>query len=115
MREQVGGEVGDADPGHDEEAGVVEHEGEVALALCGAPADEAVARGGLPGRGGEAEHSQRLSAGGMHEVAHLGAGQGVVAEIVIAGEGLVILLYKWMSERGAGEGEEGGRRAVPVG
>ena len=32
----------------------------------------------------EAEHGQRLAVVGTHEVAHLGAGQGVVAEIVIA-------------------------------
>ena len=59
-------------------------EREVALAHRGAPADELIARGGLPGRGAEAEHGQRLAVVGTHEVAHLGAGQGVVAEIVIA-------------------------------
>ena len=84
LREQVRGEIADAYPGQDEEAGVVDHEREVALAHRGAPADELIARGGLPGRGGEAEHGQRLAVVGTHEVAHLGAGQGVVAEIVIA-------------------------------
>ena len=32
------------------------------------------------------EHGQRLAGGRMHEVAHPGAGLGVVTEIVIAGD-----------------------------
>ena len=40
----------------------------------------------FPGRGTEAEHGQGLAGGGVDEVAHLGAGQGVVAEVVVAGD-----------------------------
>ena len=40
--EQVGGEVRDAGPGQDQEAGMIDDEGEVAQAGGGVPADEAV-------------------------------------------------------------------------
>ena len=43
-----------------------------------------LSRGAVFQAGGEAEHGQQLAVGSLHEVAHLGAGQGVVAEIVIA-------------------------------
>ena len=53
LGEEVRGEVGDAYPGQDQEAGVVDHEGQVALPGFGGPADEAVAGRGLPGGGAE--------------------------------------------------------------
>ena len=82
--EEMGGEVGDADPGEDEEACVVDDAGEVALSGVGAPADGAVAGCGLPGGGAEAEGGEGQAVGGTDEVAHLGAGQGVVSEVVVA-------------------------------
>ena len=71
-------------PGQDQEAGVVDHEGQVALPRFGGPADEAVAGRGLPGGGAEAEQGEGLAVGGAGEVAQLGAGQGRVAEVVVA-------------------------------
>ncbi len=53
--EDVGGEVGDADPGQDEEPCIVAQEREVFLAGLRGPSDEAVARRDFPCRGAEAE------------------------------------------------------------
>ena len=48
-------QVGDPDPGRDQDPRVVDHEREVLLAQLRRPSDEVVARGELPGGGGEAE------------------------------------------------------------
>ena len=76
LREQVGGEIADAYPGQDEEAGVVDHEREIALAHRGSPADELIAWGGLPGCGTESEHGQRLAVDCPHEVRICAPGRG---------------------------------------
>ena len=75
--EQVGGQRREPDPGQDEIAGVIDDQGQVALAGGGIPADEAVAGGGFPGRGAAAEQGQQEAVGGVHEVAQLGTGQGL--------------------------------------
>ena len=82
--EQMGGQAGQANPGQDEIAGVIDDQRQVALAGGGIPADETVARGGFPGRGAAAEQGQQEAVGGVDEVAQLGAGQGLVAEVVVA-------------------------------
>ena len=87
--EQVGGEMGDADPGQDQEAGVVDDACQIAFAGGRVPADEAVAGGSFPGGGGEAEQGQQEAVAGLDEVAQLGAGQVLVAEIVVAVDELV--------------------------
>ena len=84
LGQQVRGEMRDADPGQDQEASVIDDQWQVALARGGGPADEAVAGGGFPGGGAEAEQGQRQAVAGVHEVAQLGAGQVLVAEIVVA-------------------------------
>ena len=82
-------EVRDADPGQDQEARVVDDERQVLLAPSPRPADEAVARGERQGGGGETEHGERRAVVGVHGVAHLGADQRLVAEVVVAGDVLV--------------------------
>ena len=59
------------------------------LAHSRRPSDEVVARGELPRGGGEAEHGERPAVAVVDGVAHLGADQGLVAEIVVAGDELV--------------------------
>ena len=82
--------LGMVDPGQDQEPRVVDHQRQVFLALvCGRPSDEAVARGELPCGGGEAEHGERPAVSVVDGVAHLGADQGLVAEVVVAGDELV--------------------------
>ena len=88
-REDVGSEVGDADPGQDEEPGVVDDQRQVLPAQGGGPSDEAVARREGPGGGAEAEHGERPAVAVVDGVAHLGADEGLVAEIVVAGDELV--------------------------
>ncbi len=88
-REDVRAQVGDRDPGQDEEPRVVDDEGEVLLALLRRPSDEAVAGRELACRRAEAEHGQRPAVAVVDGVAHLGADQGLVAEIVVAGDELV--------------------------
>ena len=61
--EDVRAEVGDFDPGQDQEPRVVDHQGEVLLAQLRRPPDELVARGELPRGGAEAEHGDRLLIG----------------------------------------------------
>jgi hypothetical protein len=78
----------DPDPGQDQEAGVADDQVEVALSGEAVPADEAVARLAGPGGGAHAEESEE-EAVGFDEVAQLGAGQGGVAEVVVAGDELV--------------------------
>ena len=63
--------------------------GQVLLALLGRPSDEVVARGELPGGGGEAEHGDGPAVAVVNGVAHLGADQGLVSEVVVAGDELV--------------------------
>ena len=76
----VGGEVFDVDPGKDEEAGIVDHEVEVAFSLLGGPADEAVAGGDGPGGGAESQGGEQLGFAqplpvGPDEIAKLRPGQ----------------------------------------
>ena len=79
--EELGGEAFGFDPGEDEEAGVVDNEGEARLPLIVRPADEGVPGSDLPGGGAEAQTGQRgLSREG--EVADLGSGKGLMAEVV---------------------------------
>ena len=87
--EDVGAEVGDFDPGQDEEPRVVDHEGEVLLAQLRRPTDEAVARREFPRGGGEAKHGERPPIAVVDGVAHLCADEGLVAEVVVAGDELV--------------------------
>ena len=87
--EDVRTQVGDPDPGRDQDPRVVDHEREVLLAQLRRPSDEVVARGELPGGGGEAEHGDGPAVAVVDGVAHLGADQGPVAEIVVAGDELV--------------------------
>ena len=67
-------EVGDFDPGLNEEPQVVDHEGEVLLTQLRRLADEAVVRGELPRGDGEAKHGEEpavarlLQQGGLHRV-----------------------------------------------
>ena len=68
---------------------VVDHQRQVLLAQLRGPSDEVVARGELPGGGGEAEHGERPAVSVMDGVAHLRADQGLVAEVVVAGDELV--------------------------
>ena len=69
----MGAEVGDVDPGQDEEAGVVDDEREVLLAVLPRPADEAVAGGEGPGGGGEAEHGEGGGVAGLDAKVGLGS------------------------------------------
>ena len=87
--QDVRAEIGDFDPGQDQESRVVDHEGKVLLAQLPCPSDEVVARGELPRGGGEAEHGERPAVAVVDGVAHLGADQGLVSEIVVAGDELV--------------------------
>ena len=94
LRHRSGGagvraEVGDFDPGQDQEPRVVDHQGEVLLAQLRRPPDELVARGELPRGGAEAEHGDGPAVAVVDGVAHLGADQGLVSEIVVAGDELV--------------------------
>ena len=81
--------LGDLDPREDQKARVIDHQRQVLLAELRCPSDEVIARRELPGGGGEAEHGQRPAVSVMDGVAHLGADQGLVAEIVVAGDELV--------------------------
>lgn len=81
--EYLGGKVLRCDPRQDEEAGIVDDEMEVALALRVSPADEVVAGRTLPGAGAEAEQGEDFLVD-ADQVAQLCAGQGLVAEAVVA-------------------------------
>ena len=87
--EDVRAEVGDMDPGQDEEPRIVDHQRQVLLAQLRRPSDELVARGELPRGGGEAEHGERPAVAVVDGVAHLGADQGLVAEVMVAGDELI--------------------------
>ena len=79
------------------------------------PAHEAVAGGGFPGRGAAAEQGQQEAVGGVHEVAQLGTGQGLVAEVVVALDELVpeaaagVGGAQQAEAQGAGLGQRGGQ------
>ena len=61
----------------------------VLLAQLRRPSDELVARGEPPRGRAEAEHGDGPAVAVVDGVAHLGADQGLVAEIVVAGDELV--------------------------
>jgi len=87
--EEVGGEVRDAHPGGDQEAGVADDELKAGLAGLCAPADPVVAVFERPGGSGEADRGDgRLGAGG-DQVAQLGARRWGVAEVVETADHLV--------------------------
>jgi hypothetical protein len=78
-----GGQASTLDPRQDQEARIVDHWMEVLLTLAGCPADEVIARPGFPGGGAETEQGNEAVAG-ADEVAQLGAGQGLIAEVMVA-------------------------------
>ena len=82
-------EVGDGDPGQGQEPRVIDDEGKIPLTQLPCTSDERVARGELPGGCAEADHGQRPAVAVVNGVAHLGADQGLVAEIVVVGDELV--------------------------
>ncbi len=82
--QNMGSQVGDANPWQDQKAGVVDEQMQVALAALCRPADELIARCGLPGGGSKTEQRQRFVVGGTHQITHLRTGQRLVAEVVIA-------------------------------
>ena len=87
--ENVRAKVEDTDPGQDQEPGVVDDQRQALLALLRRLSDEGVTRGELPCRRAEAEHGERPAVAVVDRVAHLGADQGLVAEIVLTGDKLV--------------------------
>ena len=60
-RQQMGAEIGDADPGQNEESRIVDHPRQVLLALFVGPADKAVTRRQFPCGGGEAEQGKGIA------------------------------------------------------
>ena len=64
---QMGSQAGEANPGQDEIASVIDDPGQVALAGGAVPADEAVAGGGFPGGGTEAEQGQEDAIAGPEQ------------------------------------------------
>src|SRR5579885_1306736 len=76
------GEIAAADPRQYEEARVVDDEVKAAFSLLARPADELVARLGLPGACPEGQQGHHL-AGGAHEVAQLRAGNELMPQIVV--------------------------------
>lgn len=81
--EEAGGEMLRADPGEDEEAGVVDDERKTGFADLSGPADPKVSGGDLPGGGPEAQAGQGRFPG-PGDIADLGAREGLVAEVVVA-------------------------------
>lgn len=110
--EEMGGEVFGSDPGEDEETGVVDDEGEARHPLIVGPADEGISGSDLPGGGAEA---QAGDGGGAREgeVADLGPGKGLVAEVVVA---LDEVVPEMLLGSGSGRAEMKGRpcREGPV-
>ena len=82
-------EIGDLDPGQDEEPRIVDDEGEVLLAQLGRRTNEAVVWRERPGGHAEAKHGDGPAVAVMDGIAHQGADQGLEAEIVVAGDELV--------------------------
>jgi hypothetical protein len=83
QRENSRGEILASDPRQDQESCVVDDQVQVSLPLFTRPADELIARLGLPSAGAEAEQSDDF-ARGTHEVSQLCARQGLMSEVVMA-------------------------------
>ena len=81
--QDLGGQSLRLNPRQDQEAGVVDHQLQVLLALGLGPADEALAIAQLPGAGPEAEQRHQLLAR-VDAVAHLAARHRRVAQVVVA-------------------------------
>ena len=86
IREDVGRQIWNLDPGHNEVAGIIDHEGEVPFPDVRRPSDEGIAGCGLPCGGREAEHGQGAALPVLDRIAHLCTDKGLVAEIMIAGD-----------------------------
>jgi len=86
--EDVGAEVGYLIQGRMRNLGLSMTR-EVFLAQLWGPTDEAVAGGELASGGGEAEHGEGAAEAVVDGVADLGADQGLVSEVVVAGDELV--------------------------
>ena len=74
------------EPWHDQEPGIVGHEGKVHPAQLGHPADDAVARGERPCDGGEAGLGDGPAGAVMDGVAHPRPDQAYVAQVMAAGD-----------------------------
>jgi len=85
------GQIPAFNPRQDEESRIVHDPVQVLLALRRRPADIVVARLGLPGGGSEAEQGDEASAS-ANEVAQLGTGQRLIAEVVVTVGVLVVQL-----------------------
>ena len=81
--ERARGEVTTLYPGQDEESRVVDDEVQVARTLLARPANELIARLGLPGAGTEAHQGNDLIRG-AHEVAQLRSGHELMTEVMMA-------------------------------
>ena len=79
--QQMGAEVGDADPRQDEESRIVDHLRQVLLALWVGPADEAITRSQFPGSGGEARQGDGMAMAVLDRIAYLGPDQRLVVGI----------------------------------
>ncbi len=86
--QDAGRQVADGNPGQQEKPGVVDDEVQVGLALFRGPADEGVAWCRLPGGGAEPEDAQQ-DAVAVDKIAHLGAGQRRVAEVMVVRDEVV--------------------------
>ena len=87
--EDVRAEVGDRDSGQDQEARVIDYDGQVLLTQLRRPSDEAVAWRKLPCRGAGAEHGERPAVAVVDRGAGLRTDQGLVTEIVVPCDGLI--------------------------
>ena len=77
------GQIWNAGPRQNQKACIVRHQLQVAPSTFGRPADEAVARRGLPDGGTKSEQRQRLPTGDADEVSDLRPEQRIVTEIMI--------------------------------
>ena len=84
--QEMTGQVGDADPGEDEEAGVVDDPGQRDGALGRGPADPPVTRGTVPCGGAEHDTGHRAAGAGLHPALEVLADPGLVAEVVMGVE-----------------------------
>ena len=87
-RQDVRGQVGYLDPGHDQEARLADHLVEVGPPRGLAPANPGVAGRQAPGRGAE-RHPAQPAALAAEEVALLGSDQRSAAQRVVAGEEVI--------------------------
>lgn len=87
--EHVAGQVGDANPGEDEEAGVVDDPRQRGGPPGGGPSDPPVPRGALPGGGPEDDAGQRAARAGPHPILEVLADAGLVAEVVMPMEAVL--------------------------